>query len=219
MAEPRDPEKQDVETLKRRGRRRLVGSIALVLVAVIVLPMVFDAEPKRVPPVSVTIPSEDDPAFTPKVVPTAPAAAPAAAPDPAAKAVPAPKPDPAPKAEAKSELAAPAKPEAKAEAKAASKAAPAAAPPNAERKRAEVALGGGEYVIPVGAFSTEEKLKNVTARLATAKIPYYTETVAVANGTATRVRAGPYPSPEAAGQALKKLRSLGFKPGKVTTRS
>ena len=31
-------EQQDVETLKRRGRRRLVGAVALVLLAVIVLP-------------------------------------------------------------------------------------------------------------------------------------------------------------------------------------
>jgi DedD protein len=37
-------EDQDVNTLKRRGRRRLVGAIALVLAAVIVLPMVFDSE-------------------------------------------------------------------------------------------------------------------------------------------------------------------------------
>jgi len=39
-------EAQDVNTLKRRGRRRLVGAIALVLLAVIVLPMVFDTGPR-----------------------------------------------------------------------------------------------------------------------------------------------------------------------------
>jgi len=39
-------ENEDVNTLKRRGRRRLVGAIALVLAAVIVLPMVFDSEPR-----------------------------------------------------------------------------------------------------------------------------------------------------------------------------
>jgi len=53
-------ESHDLNTLKRRGRRRLVGAIALVLLAVIVLPMVFDSEPGQgVPPVSVRIPSED----------------------------------------------------------------------------------------------------------------------------------------------------------------
>ena len=61
-------ESEDVNTLKRRGRRRLVGAIALVLAAVIVLPMVFDPEPRgSVPPVNVRIPGEDDSAFVPKV--------------------------------------------------------------------------------------------------------------------------------------------------------
>ena len=66
-------ENEDVNTLKRRGRRRLVGAIALVLVAVIVLPMVFDSEPKgSAPPVSVRIPGEDETGFTPKVTPKSP---------------------------------------------------------------------------------------------------------------------------------------------------
>jgi DedD protein len=61
-------EQQDVDTLKRRGRRRLVGAVALVLLAVIVLPMVFDQEPQPpAPPVSVRIPGEDEaPPFKPK---------------------------------------------------------------------------------------------------------------------------------------------------------
>ena len=60
-------EKQDVETLKRRGRRRLVGAVALVLAAVIVLPMVFDPEPPGAPAMSVRIPGEDETPFTPKL--------------------------------------------------------------------------------------------------------------------------------------------------------
>ncbi|HUQ73695.1 MAG TPA: SPOR domain-containing protein, partial [Burkholderiales bacterium] len=60
-------EQQDVETLKRRGRRRLVGAVALVLLAVIVLPMVFDPEPKStLAPVEVRIPGENETAFAPK---------------------------------------------------------------------------------------------------------------------------------------------------------
>lgn len=63
-------EQQDVETLKRRGRRRLVGAVALVLLAVIVLPMVFDPEPRNaLPPVSVRIPGENDAPFNPKLPP------------------------------------------------------------------------------------------------------------------------------------------------------
>lgn len=66
-------EAQDVETLKRRGRRRLVGAVALVLAAVIVLPMVFDPEPKRAEvAVNVRIPGENETQFAPKVAPKAP---------------------------------------------------------------------------------------------------------------------------------------------------
>jgi DedD protein len=63
-------EKQDVETLKRRGRRRLVGAVALVLAAVIVLPMVFDPEPRgSSSAVSTRIPAEDETPFAPKPPP------------------------------------------------------------------------------------------------------------------------------------------------------
>src|SRR5437868_9955308 len=92
-----EQQQQDIDSLKRRGRRRLVGAVALVLAAVIVLPMVFDPAPKSSgPAVSVRIPGEDDTPFKPKLP---------------AKA------EPAPKAEARVEPVPP-KPEAKAEPKA-----------------------------------------------------------------------------------------------------
>ena len=90
-------EAQDVETLKRRGRRRLVGAVALVLAAVIVLPMVFDPEPKRADvAVNVRIPGENETKFTPKVEPKAPEQkieAKKAEPEPEAKQVEAKKPE------------------------------------------------------------------------------------------------------------------------------
>ena len=150
-------QQQDVDTLKRRGRRRLVGAIALVLLAVIVLPMVFDPEPRPVaPPVSVRIPGEDDAPFKPKP--------------------PAPKP----------------------------------APP--DKKDATKDAVKEEFVVPIGAFAAPE---NVTAKLAAAKIPHYTEAVA---GNLTRVRAGPFPSREAAEEAANKLKGLGLEPGAVTAK-
>ena len=131
-----------------------MGAVALVLLAVIVLPMVFDPEPRPVaPPVSVRIPGEDNaPPFKPKPAP--------------------PKPAPAAKTEATKE----------------------------------------EFVVPIGAFASPE---NVTAKLAAAKIPHYTEAVA---GNLTRVRAGPFPSREAAEEAASKLKSLGLEPGAVTAK-
>lgn len=119
-------ESQDVSTLKRRGRRRLVGSIALVLAAVIVLPWIFDPQPRQTPPVSVRIPNEDESAFKPKAVP---------------KPAP-PRTEPA-RSEPKLEPKLEAKPEAR-------------APDAAERARAEAALANAQFVVPVGAYAEPE---------------------------------------------------------------
>lgn len=226
----------DVETLKRKGRRRLVGAIALVLVAVIVLPMVFDSEPKRAPPVSVRIPSEDDPAFTPKVVPKGP---PLEAPKAEAKA--APKPEPVapeakaepPKAEAKAEpKAAPKaepkpepKPEPKAEpkpdAKKADKPKADAKAAEAERKRAEAAIAGAateQFLVPAGAFASAEKVQELVDKLKAEGLPHFTERITTSKGERTRVRVGPFPSKAAADKAVEQLKGMGLAPGKVVRR-
>jgi DedD protein len=167
-------EQQDVDTLKRRGRRRLVGAVALVLLAVIVLPMVFDQEPRPpAPPVSVRIPGEEETPFKPK--------------PPAAKNL--------EKKEAEKREAA--KKEAAKE----------------EVAKEEVAKGAAEFIVPVGAFTNPE---GVVAKLKAAKLPHYTERLP---GNVTRVRAGPFPTKDAAEKALQKLKGLGLEPGAVTTKS
>ena len=70
-----DTKDQDATQLQRRARRRLVGAIALAVLAVIVLPIVFDKEPK---PISqdlvIQIPNQDTaPKFDPKLTPPPPA--------------------------------------------------------------------------------------------------------------------------------------------------
>jgi len=193
-------ESQDVDALKRRGRRRLVGAVALVLLAVIVLPMLFDPEPRApAPPVSVRIPGENDSGFAPKLAAKAP---PAKKKETVAAVAPEQKPEP--KAEERKPEPPPAEP--KPEPKAA----------EAERARAEAALADAQYIVPVGAFTNPSP---VTARLAAAKLPYYTEAVPTAKGTVTRVRAGPFPSKDAADQAVQKLKGLGLKPGSVAAKS
>ena len=227
-------ESEDVNALKRRGRRRLVGAIALVLAAVIVLPMVFDSDPRSsAPPVSVRIPGEDDGGFAPKLAPKAEpkrAAKPAAKPMEKSAAKPAEKPsEPADsKAPEKAAEKAPEpvaeKPAPKIEIKvnrpaekAAAPAAPAKPAAAAERARAEAALAGGEqFFVPAGAYADPE---GVIEKLKAAKIPYYTEPIATKGGTVTRVRAGPFASREAAEKALKQLKDLGLKPGNVASKS
>lgn len=63
-----DPGRVDPATaLKIRARRRLIGAAALLLAAVIVVPMVLDPAPRRVPDtVPIDIPSEKTP-FTPRL--------------------------------------------------------------------------------------------------------------------------------------------------------
>jgi DedD protein len=200
---------EDVNALRRRGRRRLIGAIALVLAAVIVLPMVFDAEPRQNPPLSVRIPGEDESVFAPKATPkepaeSAPAIATAPQPNPAVDREPAAAPNqesaPPPKQES-----APA-PEPKAQ-------------PRTPAKAEAATAGGAKFVVQIGAFREDGKVKEVADKLAAAKLPHYTEPVAIAAGTATRVRVGPYPSRQAAEQALRRLHELGFKGAKIVEQS
>jgi DedD protein len=202
----------DVNTLKRRSRRRLVGAVALVLLAVIVLPMVFDTEPRQTEPsVSVRIPPEDDAKFTPRLeTPPTPSAA---APSAPAKAEGTPtdvKPAPSPAARA------PVQPQAKVEpAPPRTEPKPVARSEATERARAEAALKNVEYVVPVVALANADQVKEQTARLAAVKMPYYTEPVATAQGAVTRIRAGPFADRATAENAVEKLKGMGFNPGKV----
>lgn len=231
------PESPDVNALKRRSRRRLVGAIALVLLAVIVLPMVFDQDPRPpTAPVAVRIPSEDDSGFTPKVTPRG---------DPAAKAPALPE-SASPKAleppvaekpgeklaERSAEKAMDTAPD-KMAGKAAEKPAgtiaenpaakpqesPASPPASAERKRAENALADTSYVVAIGTYAEEKNARTLIAKLKSEKIPAYAEPLETAKGPRTRVRAGPFPTEEAAESARTRMQRLGVQAGAVVPRT
>jgi DedD protein len=92
---------------------------------------------------------------------------------------------------------------------------PAAA--TAERAKAEAALAGAEqFIVPAGAYLDPA---GVIEKLKAARIPFYTEPIATKDGTVTRVRAGPFPSRDAADKVLKQLKDLGLKPGNVASKS
>lgn len=186
------PPSPDEQALRRRARRRLVGAIALALLAVVVLPMVFDPEPRPMGNnVDIRIPGQDAPfesapATPPAAAPAAPAPMPAPAatpekpapaptpakPEPAAKPAPAntAKPDkkpaaqakPAPKVEAK---ATPPKPEVKPKPVEAAKPVEAVKPP-AEKKPAgsKTAAAGQAYFLQLGVFSSEANAKQMAAQ-------------------------------------------------------
>jgi len=63
-----DPADLNLDELKRRGRRRLIGAIVLALVAAVVVPMLLESDPRPLgEDVSVRIPPVDDGKFVNKL--------------------------------------------------------------------------------------------------------------------------------------------------------
>jgi DedD protein len=209
MAVQRNPSvvSQEELLLRKRARRRLVGAVGLVLLAVIVLPVVLDHEPKRTPHnVRVEMPP---PVLQPAQTSPSPDASvpnpPAEAPQPASPPAQASAPEPVRTAPPPLDSAAPAAP--------ARREPPSAAPPvpRPEPKPFAVApkpVPASEFVIQLGAFSEIAKAQALEQRLKKGGFPAYLERAA--QGNRTRVRAGPYASREAAQKAyaLMKQRNL-----------
>lgn len=190
--------------LKKRARRRLVGAIVLVSAVAVILPMVLDSEPRPVNPnVDIQIPSPDAGEFKPK------GAAMTGMPGTAAQGAPA---GASPKTDAVA--SAPATPivdPTGASAKA------SARPEAAEPKSATAGSAGdsastadGAYVVQIEALADATKAKQLQKRVAAAGLTTYTEVVTAKTGELTRVRAGPYPTREAAEKARAQLKKAGL---------
>lgn len=210
--------------LKKRARRRLVGAIALALLAVIVLPMVMDSEPRPLTQdIQVRIPSQDAPGLMAKVLPGKPSATPMPAPEPAAPSAPEAKSE----GKANAEAAAAPRPPAVANSASPPAAAPAAKPVDtaaASAKKSEptekpatqtaaVAGPGGDasaqWVVQLGAYKETGNVKLLLSKLKGVGVPAYTEKYDSAQGPRTRVRAGPFASQEAAEKARSRIRIIG----------
>ena len=198
MASPATTETMEI---RRRGRRRLVGAIAIVVLLVVFVPMILDSEPRPAAnEPSTVIPPRDNAPPLPPPSKAAPKPAPAAATPAPAAATPAPaaaSPAPAVVTPAPAVVTPAAPPKV---AVAAPKPAAAAAAP----KRPG-------FAVQVGAFRDEETLRQAREKLVEAKIAHYTERV---GGGLTRLRAGPFPTREAAEQARVALK-LSALDGKV----
>jgi DedD protein len=227
-------ESQDATLLQRRARRRLVGAIALVVLIVIVLPIVLDKEPSPIgQDLVIQIPSQEAGKFNTRVLPpssppSAQAAAPTAAPGGAAASAPAqtevkgtaPAPSPAPApTESPTEGKAPSAPASGAGKTAAPPAKDRAAPEVSDAARAKAALEGKEsWVVRLGAFSSEDNVKQLRAKLTAAGLKSYTESVKGPKGMQTRVRAGPFDSKPEAEKAQEQLVAIGLSAGSVAPR-
>jgi DedD protein len=198
-------ESEEALQLKRRARRRLIGAIALVTFAVIILPLVLDKEPGPAgPPLSVQIPDQGSSGFSSRVVPVAPTPekkveiAPAGSKPSAAQSAPA--------ANEESTARAAGPTTAGAAAKVTDK---------TEELRARAALNDQNWVVALDAFSDKKNVTQLRAKLSAAGVKSYTEPVKTSKGELTRVRAGPFATKEAAEKARAKLSAMGLKPGAV----
>jgi DedD protein len=199
---PNDPIAEQVE-VRRKGRQRLVGAVVLALVAVVFVPMVLDPEPRRdrADPVLSIPPKDNAPPLTPLPQPPEPARAPASAASGG------------PGAPAATPPAAPA-PVATVEPKAAEfkQAPPRAATTTTAAKPAAPVPRLAGFAVQVGAFRDDQKLAQAREKLTAAKIVHYTERLDGSGGELTRLRAGPFPTREAADKAAAQLKRAGFDP-------
>lgn len=219
--------------LKKRARRRLVGAIALVLLAVIFLPMVLDKEPKPVgQDIAIHIPSQEKTPFKPPVaapkvnqaVPVEPPKAvesQPAAPDAARQQT-----DKAAPSEPKLTNVKPATEHADVKSADAPVAEPHQKPATVPLKVIPVPVAKHEsagksqgYVILLGAFANLDNAKQRQAKLNALGIRFYTEKIKAPGGDKLRVRAGPYATREEAEKVLGRLKTQGITDGIVAEKN
>ena len=200
MASPASTEAIEI---RRRGRRRLIGAIAIVALLVVFVPMLLDNEPRQA--------SNEPSTRIPSAANAPPLPAPAAS--TSATSPPAASPPSKPAASTPSKPAATDAKEAAAPPKVATvKPAPAATP----RKPAAAAPRLEGFAVQVGAFRDEETLKQARAKLVAAGIAHYTERLGEGPDALTRLRAGPFPTREAAESARAKLQKASLDANVVT---
>lgn len=176
---------------KQRARRRLIGAVVLMLLAVIFLPLLFEGQPKPV--------NEDVAVLMPRAEPARTRAAPV-------PVRPAERDAPAAQGLDEGETVVPT-PDAAQPSKRPAAEEPAKTDASA---KAEAPAKSGKYIILIGAFSSEERAKNWQAKLRAAKIPNYIEHKKLADGDRNLLRAGPFNDHESALEAEKKVKAIGL---------
>ncbi|HYF60408.1 MAG TPA: SPOR domain-containing protein [Burkholderiaceae bacterium] len=213
---------------KKRARHRLIGAIALCLLALVVVPQLLDSEPTTPgSDIAIVIPSRDTPLPPPRA-PSADADAPRPAErasdertEPKAEARPAPPPAPPAAAPATE----PARPAAKGETRPAEPRAADAKPAEPRRdaakgdeiqrlleqqQRPRAEAGAARYLLQVGAYGSEAGAAGAIDKVKGAGLPAFTEPIRTDKGERVRVRVGPFPSREAAEQARARLKAAGI---------
>jgi len=194
---------ENLDTVRKRAKHRLIGAAVLVLVGVVGFPLLFDSQPRPIPvDIAIEIPARQS--VKPLATPTPASATPAPSAAPASPA-----PDPAPAAVA-SVTPVPA---------AAAAAAPAAPRVADDSARAKALLEDKpvasanaptdlRLVVQVGAFADAAKAREVRLKLEKAGLKTYTQVADSKEGKRTRVRVGPFANKAEADQAALKIKAL-----------
>ncbi len=202
---------------KKRARRRLIGATALVLAAVIGLPMIFDSEPKpltddiaiQIPsrdkagaPVSAErVPAADDVAETPKAAPPVKVESPPAEKLPAVEAL-------KPTAEKPADKAAE-KPSEKHAEKSPDKAADKSHDKPADKSASEKAKST-HFIVQAAAVANKAKADELQNRLKQAGIKSYSQKISTKDGDRYRIRVGPFGTREEADKMRARLSKMGL---------
>jgi len=220
---------ESVEIIRKRARHRLMGSVVLVLGAVVGLPLLFDSQPRPVAiDTPIVIPDRNQVAPLSKPGAAAQsadlprvevAAAPVAVPEPSSRVANSVALDPHEEVvtkDVKPELKVEVKPEPKLEPKPEIKA--DSKSDNKEAAKAKALLDGKEVakatdpavraVVQVGAFADAAKAKEARSKLESAGLKTYTQEVETKEGKRIRVRVGPFASKEEADKTAEKIRKL-----------
>lgn len=208
-----------MDVLRQRARHRLIGATVLVLIGVIGFPMVFDTKPREVA-ADIRIDMPDRESVRPSQAPAVPVIEKPPVPDnvkvPESQA---------PEASAKEEPKAPESnkptPVSSSDAKLAeTKPVDAKKPEDKAPPKEEVLSTTGpeasktkdatapRFIVQVGAYSDEAKVKEVRTKLEKAGFKTYVHVAQLKDGKRTRVRIGPFDSKEEAQKTVKKIKSL-----------
>jgi len=236
-------EAQSMDSLRQQARHRLIGATVLVVIAVVGFPLVFDTKPRDVasdiridmperesvrasqpptvpvpdkqvlaaPPAQDTVPNTDN-TFSDKAVSGSVVLPDKTPPAVVESKTPAVKPADSKQGDSKvtdngKSKPAPATETAVADAKANDKTndKPEATAPAAER-----------FIVQVGAYSDESKVKEVRAKLEKAGYATYVHVAQTKQGKRTRVRIGPFATKQEAQKIVSKIKPLNFNAAVLT---
>lgn len=224
---------EDVQVLRIRARRRLIGAAVLVAAGVVGFPLIFETQPRPIPvDLPIDIPrKETAPALTVPTREPLAQAEPASTPTPAPAVATAPAEQPvvdkpvAEKPQDKPSIKVAEKPAEKPLEKPTEKPADKPKPHANDGARAQALLEGKEpapaataarYIVQVGAYGENKAAQEVRGKVEKLGLKTYAQAVDTADGRRIRVRLGPFASRDEAERAAAKIKSAGL-PGAILT--